>query len=133
MKKAKLFLLMAMVLVLSLVVVGAASAQTLPPPPPGAPPASATGGSFTPVTETPDGDPIPPAQMGFQALSEPFLVGVPAGSTVQVCIPIPEGFRRAPLMFLGGDGQWHTLPTTISGGMACGNLSVTSIVQLQGF
>ncbi len=133
MKKTKLFLLMALVLVLSLVVVGAASAQTLPPPPPGAPPASATGGSMTPVTETPAGDPIPPAQMGFNALSDPYLVGVPAGSTVQVCIPVPEGFHQTPLMFLGGDGQWHTLPTTVSGGLACADLTVTSIVQLQGF
>ena len=132
MKKTRFVLIMA--LVLSLLVVSAASAQTLPPPstPFGAGGITGTGGGS--VQPVPAGTVIPPAPTGQQALSDPFLVAVAGGSSVTVCVDIPAGHHNViTLRFLGGDGHWHAVTTTVSGGQACGTFTVPSIVQLQGW
>ena len=124
MKKTRFVLIMA--LVLSLLAVGAASAQTLPTGVTGT-----GGGSVQPV---PEGTVIPPAPTGQEALSDAFLVAVASGGSVTVCVDIPAGHHNSiTLRFLGGDGKWHAVTTTISGGQACGVFTVPSIVQLQGW
>lgn len=135
MKKAK-FVLMT-VLLFSLLVVSAASAQTLPPPsapPPTAPFGDVTGTGDGSIQPVPTGIVVPPAPTGQEALSDAFLVAVVDGGSMTVCVDIPAGHHNSlTLRFLGGDGKWHAVPTTISGDQACGVFTVPSVVQLQGW
>ncbi len=124
MKKAKFVIMM--VLIFSLLAVGAASAQTLP--------TGVTGTGDGSVQPVPAGTDIPPAPTGQEALSDAFLVAVAGGGSTTVCVDIPAGHHNAiTLRFLGGDGKWHAVTTTVSGGQACGTFTVPSIVQLQGW
>ncbi len=74
------------------------------------------------------------AQTGWEAASGPVLATTKDGVATEVCVPFTGSYRNVALYFLGGDGKWHQVSGTyVDGNQVCGIITVTSILQAQGF